>query len=197
MSFDKAYSYTLKWEGGYSNDPHDHGKETYKGISRVWWPDWEGWKTIDRAKRNSGFEKTLLTNKELDDHVRAFYIKNFWGPIKGEDISSLSEDVAAEVFDAAVNMGVKRASKYFQKALNVFNRNGTKYADITVDGSIGPNTLKLYKLFMNNNSDDLMMKALLIQRGGFYMERAVDEPSQERFIRGWLNRLVVEKFNED
>ena len=36
-----------KSEGGYANMEGDSGGETYKGISRKWFPKWEGLKIID------------------------------------------------------------------------------------------------------------------------------------------------------
>lgn len=46
--FKTAYDITSGLEGGYVNDTNDLGQETYKGISRRFWPHWDGWQHIDR-----------------------------------------------------------------------------------------------------------------------------------------------------
>jgi lysozyme family protein len=38
-NFDKALSFVLSWEGGYSNDPDDPGGETNFGISKRSYPN--------------------------------------------------------------------------------------------------------------------------------------------------------------
>jgi len=37
-TFDNAVNFVLQWEGGYSNDPEDPGKETNFGISKKSYP---------------------------------------------------------------------------------------------------------------------------------------------------------------
>ena len=51
----KLINMVLTHEGGYSSGNEkqtkgDKGKETYCGISRVYNPNWDGWKIIDRHK---------------------------------------------------------------------------------------------------------------------------------------------------
>lgn len=48
--FNLALKRMLGHEGGYSNDPDDLGKETYKGISRANHKNWSGWTQIDKYK---------------------------------------------------------------------------------------------------------------------------------------------------
>lgn len=193
MSFEKAFSYTIKYEGGYVNDPNDYGGETIGGISRVYWPQWDGWPVVDAAKSQPNFPKSLYNNEALKQSVRDFYRTNFWNKVKGDELDKRSEEVAAEAFDAGVNMGTSRAGKFIQIALNIFNRNGASYGEIAEDGAIGPATLRAYNAFMDKDDESLMIKGQLIQRGSFYGGRAKEDSSQERFIRGWLNRLTVNK----
>ena len=46
--FKEAFTKTMSEEGGYNFDRMDPGGETYMGISRVYWPSWEGWVIIDK-----------------------------------------------------------------------------------------------------------------------------------------------------
>jgi len=191
--FLQAFDFTIKHEGGYANNPNDYGGETIAGISRVYWPQWTGWSVIDDEKENSNFPDMLDSNVVLHEMVEAFYRVNFWDPMRGDELAAGNIDVAAEVFDASVNMGTRRAVRFLQTALNVFNRNGSLYDDIVVDGRMGPGTLGVYSKFLESDDPAFLLKSQLLQRGAFYLNRAVEDSSQETFIRGWLNRIVMEK----
>jgi lysozyme family protein len=192
-AFQKAYKFTLKFEGGYVNNPDDIGKETIKGISRVYWPQWKGWEVVDAAKKESGFPRSLNSNESLDDEIKKFYIENFWNPLRCEDLAARSLPIAAEVFDAGVNMGKTRSAKFLQTALNIFNRKGSLYSDLVVDGKPGNVTIRSYNILLASCDPELVLKTLLIQRGAHYIKRALEEESQETFIRGWINRIVIDK----
>ena len=119
---------TLVNEGPYSNRSADKGKETWRGIARVFWPSWKGWDIIDRAKLDHGIsdtldagnfawevlDKILLAIPELDGMVEAFYIEHFWNPLDLND--EPSQAVADKVFDIAVNMGVSTARQFYEEA---------------------------------------------------------------------------------
>jgi len=107
--FKKAITKVLKSEGGYANDPDDLGGETYKGISRKNWPEWEGWKIVDREKKNKNFPKSLDSLVFLIDEVLKFYKVNFWDKVWGDKINK--QLVAEMLFDSAVNEGVSPAIK--------------------------------------------------------------------------------------
>ena len=47
--FNSAFQITMGNEGGYANNPADSGGETYKGIAKNYWPNWEGWTAVDQA----------------------------------------------------------------------------------------------------------------------------------------------------
>ena len=93
--FDKAVKFTLKWEGGYSNDPHDSGGETNFGISKRSYPD------LDISKL------TLKQAKEI-------YYQNYW--LKA-GCDELPYPFNICVFNCAVNCGVIRAKGF----LNPYN----------------------------------------------------------------------------
>ena len=48
--FEIAYKISMKLEGYYSNSLNDKGGETVNGISRVYFPEWAGWKIVDELK---------------------------------------------------------------------------------------------------------------------------------------------------
>jgi lysozyme family protein len=114
-AFDNSLIKTLKYEGGYVNDPSDAGGETYKGISRKNWPGWSGWKIIDSYKTKSNFSKLLLSDTNLDKSVSDFYYNNFWKYIGGDKLKN--EKIAFVIFDTAVNNGINTAIKLVQETV--------------------------------------------------------------------------------
>lgn len=100
----------LKYEGGYVNDPNDNGGETYKGISRKFWPKWEGWVIIDKYKKSKvNFPKVLDSDNKLQDLILTFYKTNFWDKIGGDKINNQS--IADLMFDGAINEGISPVIK--------------------------------------------------------------------------------------
>ena len=156
--FKLAYAITLKHEGGYSNDPDDAGGETYKGIARRFHPSWVGWQIIDKSKQLSNFPNSLKENNNLDLLVSNFYEAFYW------DVNLLSEfpsqQIANEMFDTGVNMGIGRAAKFLQRALNALNSNGKVYEDIVEDGKVGANTIKALKACIAYRGDEYIYKVM-------------------------------------
>ena len=186
-AFEQSYAITSAHEGGYANDPLDRGGETYRGIARVHHPDWTGWQRIDAARRRAGFPARLDADAELQAAVSAFYKANFWDRFEGDRLPD--QTVADELYDTAVNMGVRRAVRFLQSSLNLLNRDQRDFADLIVDGWFGTKTLDaLAALLDKDGSSDALVKLMNIQQGARYVEIMVGDPSQERFARGWIKR---------
>jgi len=113
--FKKALQPTLEKEGFYGNDPDDTGGETYQGIARKMNPNWAGWALVDLLRSHPNFPKVLTDHKELLTFRNAFYRVEFWSKIKGDNI--INQEVANDLFDKAVNMGVKQAVILCQRTL--------------------------------------------------------------------------------
>jgi len=186
--FNIAYTRTAKFEGGYSNDPDDKGKETYKGVARASWPNWAGWKIIDVAKTAPNFPAPLDTNQPLQDLILRFYKTNFWNHIQGDAIPD--QNIANEVYDCSVNSGVTRGVTFLQQGLNVLNNNEKLYPDIMADGLFGTGTLKTLNTYLSIDNPNVLLKVMRILRGGFYLQIMSKDSTQKRFARGWLSRVV-------
>jgi lysozyme family protein len=185
--FNQAYAITSAHEGGYVNDPDDRGGETYRGIARVHHPEWSGWRRVDAQRRKAGFPKSLDADRTLQNNVKAFYKAAYWDRFKGDDIPD--QAVGNELYDTAVNMGVRRAVRFLQSSLNLLNRNQSDYEDLIVDGLFGAKTLgTLEKLLKKDRNSDALVKMMNIQQGARYVEIMASDASQERFARGWIKR---------
>ena len=90
----------------------------------------------------------------------------------------------------------KRAVRFLQTALNIFNRNEELYLDIAMDGVYGDRTLIALTLFRakeGGTAENLLVKVLNIMQGAHYLVIMKNDPTQERFARGWLNRVEITK----
>lgn len=189
--FEEAYGITLKYEGEYDNDPDDAGGETYKGVARTYYPNWAGWIIIDDSKSINNFPNNLRGNTALDTMIREFYKDNYWNLFWGDQIPN--QKVANELFDTGVNMGVRRAVKYLQKALNVLNRNQKNYSDIVEDGIFGLNTMNTLNKYLAIDNESFLLKVMNILQGMHYIEYSEKSTIQEKFMRGWLKRVNIDK----
>lgn len=123
-NFVEAHNLVKKAEGGYANDPRDKGGETYKGISRVYNPSWEGWKIIDDYKLKYGTIKTNATISDIPDRmVEEFYKKNYWNVIKGDEIKN--QQLINMIYDLAVNPVKPGAKQIVIDSLKVVNKDAS------------------------------------------------------------------------
>lgn len=186
--FKEAYDKTMGHEGGYANDKDDAGGETYKGISKVYNPSWFGWSLIDQAKTEVGFPGNLKGYGELDEAVEDFYKDKYW------DVNRLDEfpqSVANEMFDTGVNMGIGRAARFLQSALNYLNRNGSLYSELVVDGAIGPASLNALKKVVSDGDEKVLLTMLNVLQGQHYFNYMDKSPSQKKYARGWFKRVKL------
>jgi len=187
--FNLAFDKTMGHEGKYSNDPLDPGGETYRGISRKFNPSWEGWNILD-AFRQRRLELTGDIESRLDLLTSQFYQENYWNKFGGDQISF--QPLAEELFDTSVNLGVGRAVKFLQIALNCLNRNQVIYDDLKEDGIFGLKTLGA----LNCIDDDdlkLIFKMMNVLQGFHYITIMKSASRQERFCRGWFKRVTILK----
>lgn len=107
--------FTLAQEGGNSNDLHDPGGRTHKGITQ---------REYDAYRRRMGLP--LQSDYAMSDaEVRDIYLKEYWLP----DCPTLAPGLDLSFFDNAVNEGPFRAIVLLQRALAVHD-----------DGVFGPET---------------------------------------------------------
>ncbi len=171
----KTIDAIISAEGGYVNDPDDSGGETNYGI------------TVEVA-RACGYTGSM---RDLPiEFAESVYADKYWTTVCGDDLAALSEVVAAEVVDTAVNMGAGRAGSFLQRSLNVFNQRETLYADIVVDGAIGSRTVTALRRYLESRRADVLSKALNCLQGAYYIELAERREKDETFVYGWLRARV-------
>lgn len=186
-------------EGGYSNRASDLGGETYKGISRVHWPNWAGWPVVDQLKEPgdsvADINQTLDDAPELNMLVQKFYFDHFWQAV---GCDKLPADIADEVFDTAVNQGTGTSAKYLQEAVNLLNNNGSIVKDLKVDGVVGPVSLAAFDMvrihYSRRFGAHVFTKTFIKVLDGLQFERYRDickrMPGQEVNFFGWINQRI-------
>lgn len=167
----------IRLEGGYSNSPADSGGETNFGI------------TLNVA-RGYGYQDKMIDMPRLT--AFNIYVDRYWTSIRGNNLAEISEMVAEEIMDTGVNMGVNRAGRFLQRALNVLNDSKELYKDVVVDGRIGPATISSLSLFMINRNEDeeVLVKVLNCLQGAKYVTLAESREKDEQFIYGWFKNRV-------
>ncbi len=166
----------IRVEGGHVNDPLDPGGETNFGITLA-------------VARAAGYHGPMVEMPR--DLAFEIYLAKYWDAVKGDQLASLSEAVTEEVVDTSVNMGVGRAGKFLQRALNVLNDRSRLYDDITVDGGIGPATLRALGVYLRTREEGVLVKALNCLQGAYYIELAERRAKDESFLYGWLKNRVA------
>lgn len=150
MDFDLAFKTVIGHEGGYSNHSKDPGGETKYGISKRAYP------SVD------------IRNLTLD-HAKEIYRRDYWDKLR---LDELPDAIRFDLFDAAVNSGVKTAIKFLQKA-----------CEVIPDGIMGPQTVSA----ANSMNADKLDKRLSGQRL-LYLVSLSTFPT---FGRGWVTRVAT------
>lgn len=159
----------LQKEGGFVNHPADRGGPTNFGITQ---------KTLAayRGKPVSLDDVRSLTKGEATRiYIDDYYLK--------PGVWKLPQEVQEQVFDMCVNHGQKRAFMILQEALNTHARKQV----ISVDGKIGPlmiNATEMAVADVGNIINNFIADARIT----FYERLIRNDPSQEVFRRGWMNR---------
>ena len=168
-NYPKAFARLIINEGGYTINPN----ETYKGVDRKFWPNWEGWPIIDSYKAKPNFPFTLEVNETLQSMINTFYKENFWDKVMGEYI--INQDVAFSIFDFAVNAGHSTSIQLAQKAVGA-----------NVDGIMGKQTLGL----INSTDKELFLAKFALAKIAKYVKIIDSDKSKVEFFFGWVKRVI-------
>lgn len=154
MNFDDAFTRLVdpQHEGGYVNNPADPGGETKYGISRRSYPGEDiANMTLERAKE--------------------IYQRDYWGPA---GCDALPDVVKYEMFDMAVNTGVRQAVKILQRACGSPD-----------DGVLGAHTLQA----LQSMDPAVLLRRLQAQRLRYYTSMSKDW--RDAFLAGVVNRVAT------
>ena len=164
-NFETALAFTLRYEGGYVNDPDDLGGETNYGVTHATYANYR------RLKKLPPRSVRLIDQAEVRDIYKSLY----WAPA-GCDL--LPPNLARCHFDWAVNHGVRGATKTLQRTVGAVD-----------DGMIGPLTRQSIIGAIAKHGDKALANTYCLLRENWYRHEVQRRPSQRKFLQGWLNRV--------
>lgn len=168
--YKKLVPFILRWEGGKVNDPDDRGGLTNKGITRATF--------VELSQKVLGIAPTIANFNNLTSDQAAKFIKYYFD-IATYNNSIKNEEIAFIITNWFWGSG-RGGLIQFQKMLN--SKFGT---NLTVDGEIGPKTINA----INSINAKLLYNEAIKWRANFFKQIAANDPSQKKFLNGWLNRL--------
>jgi lysozyme family protein len=183
-NFRRSLEFVLQYEGGFVNHPFDKGGPTNLGITLQTLKEY--YKLYNYGDFNNDGEidinDIILLNSI--DKVEPIYKNFYWDKMKLDNFPS---GIDFLMFDFGVNSGPKNATKILQRSLN-------RIQTIEVDGILGSQTLKR----VNKTPVDILVENMLQERNLFYRKIVSNDPTQQVFLKGWINRLnnVSERVGE-
>ena len=163
MTIDQMLDDVIRREGGYVHDPVDRGGPTKYGITQRTLRAWRGQAVTAEDVRR-------LTT----DEARAIYRRRY---VEDPGFARLPDPLRAQVVDDGVLSGPRQAVKDLQRAIG----------GVTIDGQLGPKTRAALR-----QQGVAVVHAQLIQVRAARIGRIVHrDPSQARFLNGWLTRITA------
>jgi len=160
-----------KWEAGFVNDPTDKGGATNMGITIG------TWRQIGYDKDGDG-DIDVQDIRALDEHDFSAVLKVYWNRWQANRL--INQSVANILVDWVFTSGAW-GIKIPQRILG-----------LKEDGVVGPRTLEA----LNSQNQKELFNKIFEARKKFFNDIVKNNPSQKRFIKGWLNRLNDFKYNE-
>jgi len=163
--FKMALEYTFINEGGFSNVKEDKGGPTKYGITIH---DLQKW----RGKTLSADDVRNMTQQEAEKIYEAWY----WRPMHLDRITD--QNVAIALFDRAVLNGLTGVSRHVRVVCGEAEKGYGDKAnfDELIDEVNSMNPVK-FVMFLADRCDSK------------HRATVAADPSQARFLRGWLNRV--------
>lgn len=166
FDFDFCVAKVLATEGGFVDNPADHGGPTNWGITMT---------TLSK------FRSKTVTIKDVENltqyEAKLIYKAYYWDEM---NLESINQDQRRYLlFDQGVNRGCRVAVKQAQKLLNYFGHS------LMVDGVCGPKTQEDINLMSYN----LFCRRYIQASQKAYIDIVQCNRTQLQFLNGWLSRI--------
>lgn len=183
-NFEIANKFTKAAEGGLSDVPEDLGGITNHGVSLVFLrglaeESQANRETLHRMQIRLPITREVIKTLTPDQATNLFRWQ-FWNLLHLDDRMPLR--MACLIYDAAVNHGRAWGVKLAQRGYNAAGQ-GARLDD---DGVLGPLTRKA----LSSADTPAVHDAILKARRAYYEAIIAHDARQERFRRGWMNRVA-------
>lgn len=162
---DECLKFTLKWEGGYVNDPDDPGGATNYGVIQ---------ETYDKYRDGKGLEKQSVKKISKEEYTE-IYRKSYWNAVKADKIPAPLDLV---MFDSGINNGMRTSIKWLQASVGA-----------AADGDWGAKTDKAISEYIEEHGALKLAQQVLNFRESRYRSLVVKNPKLKKFLKGWMNRI--------
>lgn len=156
----RIVNFFIKWEGGYVNDKNDKGGPTNRGI------------TLSTFRAYFGNNKTINDLKNMSNTQWLYIFKQgFYDKIKCSEVKNENiQLIWCDWFWGSGSWGIKKVQTI---------------VGVEDDGIVGEKTIEAINKY---NPKDLFNK-IKASRIAFYYAIVKNNPSQKKFLNGWLNRV--------
>ena len=182
--FQAALSYTLRFEGGFVDDPVDHGGATKYGITVGTLRQEGKGGDLNMDGLVDARDVSLLTKERAEAIYRQRYW--LWDKLGGIDLSKVSPALMMKHFDIAVNCGTKAAAYLLQRAINLVCSDAASPHTVVADGEIGQATVNALSALPPGK----VMTALCAVQADRYEGIVAKDEHQRKFLNGWLKRAA-------
>lgn len=186
IHFDSAFNQLMYWEGGgkFHSVSGDAGGATNYGISLRFLRGLP----LDEADLDKDGHVTENDIKSLTEKTaRAFYLKHFWLHYQLGNIEN--EQVAIKLLNIFVNMRGKTAALVAQRALQ-----SCHVHDVKEDGYLGVLSFAaINEATCSPSLTAMYLCALRAHQEGVYRLIVAANPTQDKFLNGWLRRARDQK----
>lgn len=166
-NIDKLLPIVSKWCGGYVNDPTDNGGPTNRDI------------TLATFRSVYGQHMTIEDLKRMTDNQWRYILKTrYWDRWRADEI--INQSIANILVQWVIGSGIHGIKKP-QRILGV-----------KADGIVGPVTLAA----VNSADPKVLFDKLWNARKEHFESIVRVNPTQKKYLKGWLNRLNDFKYLE-
>lgn len=160
-NLDKCLHFTLNWEGGYVNDPADAGGATNHGVTQ---------RTYDSYRKSLHLPLAHVIDITMDE-VKALYKRDFWGAAHCDEFEY---PLALALFDTIVNFNASSFRKFAAQAVGYPDDEGYTKTMEHMRGTLA--------------NQKAIAERIALHRIAYRHERVAKNPSQAKFLTGWLRR---------
>lgn len=188
--FMAAVAKLLGTEGGFVDDPADRGGATKDGISLRFL---QGEGKIDPSIAHD-FDLDMDGDIDVDDirlltmsEAISLYYRCFWDR---NQLETFCEPIGEILLDQEVNDGTAGGNKLLQRAINACTAHIAGVERLNVDGDLGDKTKAAMAEVLSHPALGMpaLVEAYREAAKARYRAIVAADPSQQRFLNGWLAR---------